>query len=56
MGGFLAYAGVAGATGGLSLLYETLFKRLTAFSNPCETVLKAVPASAHHSARGIAGD
>jgi uncharacterized protein involved in outer membrane biogenesis len=38
--GFLLHGGAAWATGGLSLLYESLFTSLTAFSNPCETVLK----------------
>jgi uncharacterized protein involved in outer membrane biogenesis len=40
--GFLLHGGAAWATGGLSLLYESLATRLTAFSNPCETVLKSV--------------
>ncbi len=39
--GALIHGGAAWATGGLSLLYDSLFKRLTAFSNPCETVLKS---------------
>jgi len=39
--GFLAQGGAAWATGGLSLVYESVMRRLSAFSNPCETVLKA---------------
>jgi len=39
--GFLAHGGAAWATGGLSLLYDSLSRRLTASSNPCESVLKA---------------
>ncbi len=39
--GLLAYGGVALATEGLSLLFDTLVSRLTAFSNPCATVLKS---------------
>lgn len=41
VGGLLLHGGAAWATGGISLLYDSLFKRLTAFSNPCEMVLKA---------------
>lgn len=41
VGGLLLHGGAAWATGGISLLYDSLFRRLTAFSNPCETVLKA---------------
>jgi len=37
----LAYGGAAWATAGLSVLFDTLVNRLTAFSNPCETVLKS---------------
>ena len=39
--GLLAYGGAAWATLGLSVLFDNLVNRLTAFSNPCETVLKA---------------
>ena len=39
---FVVHGGAAWATGGLSLLYDSLATRLTAFSNPCETVLKSV--------------
>ncbi|MGB5306107.1 MAG: AsmA family protein [Gammaproteobacteria bacterium] len=39
--GFLTHGGAAWATGGLSLLYDSLSRRLTASSNPCESVLKA---------------
>ena len=39
--GFLVHGVAAWATEGVSLVYDLLAKRLTAFSNPCETVLKA---------------
>ena len=39
--GFLVHGVAAWATGGVSLVYDLLVRRLTAFSNPCETVLKA---------------
>ncbi len=40
VGGVVTHGGAAVATGGLSLVFEALFTRLTAFSNPCETVLQ----------------
>jgi len=39
--GFLTQGGAAWATGGLSLLSDSLFRRLTASVNPCESVMKA---------------
>ncbi len=36
--GLLIHGGAAWATGGLSLLYDQLGKRLTSFSNPCDAV------------------
>ena len=42
VGGVVTHGGAAVATGGLSLVFESLFTRLTAFSNPCETVLQAI--------------
>ncbi|MGB5561265.1 MAG: AsmA family protein [Sedimenticolaceae bacterium] len=41
VGGAVAYGAAAWATGGLTVLYDSVFKRLTAFSNPCDAVLKA---------------
>lgn len=41
-GDAVAYGGAAWATAGLSLLADSIFTRLSAFSNPCEHVLKAV--------------
>ena len=38
--GLLLHEGAAWATGGLSLLYDQLGKRLTAFGNPCDTVMR----------------
>ncbi|MEA3278004.1 MAG: AsmA family protein [Pseudomonadota bacterium] len=38
--GLLIHGGAAWATGGLSLLYDQLVKRLTAFSNPCDAVMR----------------
>ncbi len=38
--GILIHGAAAWATGGLSVLYTGLANRLTAFSNPCDTVLK----------------
>ena len=44
VGGFLVHGGAAWATGGVSLVYDLFARRLTASSNPCETVLDtAVP-------------
>jgi len=37
-----AYGAAAWATAGLSVLADSIFTRLTAFSNPCEHVLKAM--------------
>ena len=42
VGGVVTHGGAAVATGGLSLVFESLFTRLTAFSNPCETVLQPI--------------
>jgi len=39
--GTLTQGGAVWATGGLSLLSDSLFRRLTASSNPCESVMKA---------------
>ncbi|MGB5605031.1 MAG: hypothetical protein WBN51_00820, partial [Gammaproteobacteria bacterium] len=39
--GFLTQGGAAWATGGLSLLSDSLYRRLTASVNPCESVMKA---------------
>ena len=39
-GGLLVHGGAAWASGGLSLLYDQLFKRLTAKNNPCDMVLR----------------
>ncbi|MEA3275163.1 MAG: hypothetical protein U9Q81_07740 [Pseudomonadota bacterium] len=36
----LRHGGAAWATGGLSLLYDQLVKRLTTFSNPCDAVMR----------------
>lgn len=41
VGGFLTHGSAAWATGGVSLLYDSILTRLTAFNNPCQTVLKA---------------
>ncbi len=38
--GLLLHGGAAWATGGLSLVYDQLFKRLTAFGNPCDAVMR----------------
>jgi uncharacterized protein involved in outer membrane biogenesis len=38
--GLLIHGGAAWATDGLSLLYDQLVKRLTAFSNPCDVVMR----------------
>ena len=38
--GLLLHGGAAWATGGLSLVYDQLFKRLTAFDNPCDAVMR----------------
>ena len=38
--GFLVHGGAAWATAGVSLVYDLFARRLTAFSNPCETVLE----------------
>jgi hypothetical protein len=37
----LTYGAAAWATAGLSVLADSIFTRLTAFSNPCEAVLQA---------------
>jgi len=37
--GLLIHGGAAWATSGLSLVFDQLAKRLTSFSNPCDTVL-----------------
>ena len=39
--GFLAQGGAAWATGGLSLLSESIFSRLSTSGNPCESVMDA---------------
>ncbi len=38
--GLLLHGGAAWATGGLSVLYDQLFKRLTSFSSPCDAVMR----------------
>jgi len=42
VGGAAVYGAAAWATAGLSVVADTIFTRLTAFSNPCEYVLKAI--------------
>jgi len=42
VGGAAVYGAAAWATAGLSVVADSIFTRLTAFSNPCENVLKAV--------------
>ena len=38
--GLVLQGAAAWATGGLSLVYEQLFRRLTAFGNPCDAVMR----------------
>lgn len=42
VGGAAVYGAAAWATAGLSVVADSIFTRMTAFSNPCEHVLKAV--------------
>ena len=42
VGGALGYGAAAWASGGLTVVYDTLFSRLTAFSNPCDAVLESI--------------
>ncbi|MBT8429720.1 MAG: hypothetical protein KJN79_07375, partial [Gammaproteobacteria bacterium] len=42
VGSAAVYGAAAWATAGLSVLTDSIFTRLTAFSNPCEHVLKSV--------------
>jgi uncharacterized protein involved in outer membrane biogenesis len=42
VGGAAVYGAAAWATAGLSVVADSIFTRITAFSNPCEHVLKAV--------------
>jgi len=42
VGGVAAYGAAAWATAGLNIVADSIFTRLTAFSNPCEHVLKGI--------------